>query len=651
MPLRFASAPSLLAMAAMMAATPTLTSAQSFNAAGTIVAGSGAISTSAGSTLVATDSPNVVINWSPNDTALGGGPIDFQSAGTSALFTNRDATSLTVLNRILPKDVTRPITFNGTVTSQIVDLGTGAASRGGTVFFYSPVGILVSATGFFDVGNLVLTTSDVNFDAATGAFGTAGTYKFLPANAGSFVEVQKGARITAAPNNAYVALIAPKVTNSGTINVDGSAVIVAADASTITFRPDGLFDIQIDQGTSTAGEVVANDGTITGPVATANAAHRVYMVAVPRNDAITMAIKGGSTLGFDVAGAADVDGNAIVLSAGYNVANGLIDAVRAKARGAVPATLAIGPISATSQLTGKATGQASLTVNGGNTATFASNLVLSGVEDPAAATNDGAFISVGGIGSTLDVSGDLQLTALDGGQVAGSMSTDSGSATITVDQGSLAVGGSATISSARAPAVGVDALAGNATLDARGGAVFDIGNDLSINASGTGKSNAAASPTGPNRAKGGTAQLSLEGGASVTVGGSLALDASGTGGSALRDDFVGADGAGGQALIDGKTNGGVLDVTGVTTLDARGIGGVGQRCIACTIEGGTGTGGDASILTATGTNFRFGNAVTVDATGQGGAATPDFGKDGGAGLGAPCGRPIDRRRGHICTDP
>lgn len=629
---RLASAGSLLALAAILAAAPTVASAQSFNASGTIVAGSGAIIEGAGSTLVATDSPNVVINWSPNDIASGGGPINFQSAGTSALFTNRDATSLTVLNRILPADVTRPITFNGTVTSQIVDLATGAASRGGTVFFYSPGGILVSATGFFDVGNLVLTTSDLNFDAATGAFGTAGTYRFLPANAGSFVEVQNGARISAASNNAYVALIAPKVTNSGTINVDGSAVIVAADASTITFRPNGLFDIQIDQGTSAAGEVVTNDGAITGPVGNANAVHRVYMVAVPRNDAITMAIKGGSTLGFDVAGAANVDGNAIVLSAGYNITNGLIDAVRA-ASSAAPATLAIGAINATSQLTGKATGQASLTVDSGNAGTFASNLSLSGAADPAAATDDGAFISVGGIGSTLDVTGDLQLTALDTGQISGSPTTDSGNAVITVDEGSLRVGGAATISSARAPFVSVDAQAGNATLTARGGAVVDIGSDLTLNASGTGKSFSFNSPTGPNKANGGIAQLSLEGEADVTVGRNLVLDASGTGGSALDDGFAGADGAGGQAIIEGRANGGGLAVTGVTTLDARGIGGAGQRCISCTVEGGTGTGGNASVIAGAATNFDFGNAVTVDATGQGGAAAIDAGKDGGAGVG------------------
>lgn len=633
MRLSFASGPSLLAMAAMLAVAPTSARAQSFNASGTVVLGSANIVETAGKTSVGTTAPQVVINWSPTDTATGGGAINFQTAGTTAEFFNQDGTSLTVLNRVIPTDPARPIVFNGTVTSQLVDLATGARTRGGTLFFYSPGGIVVSPTGVFDVGNLVLSASDIGVDATAGTIGTAGTYTFLPAAAGSTVEVQNGARIIAGPANAYVALVAPKVINSGSINVDGSAVIVAADASTITFRPNGLFDIQIDQGTSAAGEVVTNDGTITGPAGGINTAHRVYMVAVPKNDAITMAIKSGSTLGFSVAGAADVDGNAIVLSAGYDITGGVIGGTRAAASGAVPATLAIGAINATSQLTGRATGQASVTVDSGNSATFASNLSLSGVQDPAAATTDGAFISVSGIGSTLDVTGDLQVTALDGGAVTGAVASDSGGASLTVDQGRLTVGGAASLSSARAPLVEVPAQAGNATLTARGGAVVNIGSDLAINASSVGKDFDDTSAAGPYVGTGGAARLSLETGSNVRIGGDLVLVASGIGGSVLSSGRSGAAGNGGLAVIDGKANGGVLDVTGATALDARGIGGSGQGCVSCTAEGGTGTGGNASIIASAGTNFGFGSGVTVNATGRGGAASSGNGKDGGAGLG------------------
>ncbi len=630
---RLTSTPSLLAMAAMLAAVPMAARAQSFNATGTIVAGAGTILTSPGNTSVSANSSNLVINWAPTDTATGGGPINFQSAGTTANFANGDSTALNVLNRILPTDPSRPIVFNGTVKSQLIDLATGVASRGGTLFFYSPGGILVSSTGVFDVGNLVLTASDLNFDPSLGSFGTAGTYSFLPANAGSLVQVQKGAQITAGPGSAYVALIAPKVINSGTINVDGSAVIVAADASTITFRPNGLFDIQIDQGTSAAGEVVTNDGSITGPVGAINAAHRVYMVAVPRNDAITMAIKGGSSLGFDVAGAADVVGNAIVLSAGYGISGGVIDDTRAALGGTVPAALTIGAITATSQVTGKATGQVSLTVDSGNTASFASDLTLAGVRDPATGSDDAAFISVSGVGSTLDIKNNLQLTALDAGQVASTLTTDSGNAAVTVDQGKLTVGGAASITSARVATVAVDVVAGKASLAASGGAIVDIGTDLSIYANAVGKTVSDASSSGPNRAIGGTTQLSFDGGSTVRVGRDLLLDSTGIGGSVTLGGLAGSDGTGGNALVQGGLNGGSLSVSGATTLDAGGFGGQGLSCVSCTVEGGTATGGSASIIAAKGASFTLNGFVGVDASALGGAAALGDGKDGGAALG------------------
>lgn len=265
---------SLLASAAMLAGIPEAVRAQSFDATGVVVGGSAIITTTPGRTDIGALTPDVVINWTPN--AVGGsGPINFQPVGTTAVFTNEDVPDFAILNRIVPANPLRPIVFNGRVVSRIQDLITGTTTRGGTVFFYSPGGILVGPTSVFNVGNLALTSSDLAFNSSTGEFGSAGTFNFLAANPGSAVEVQSGARIIAGPFNAYVALIAPKVTNAGTITVDGSAVLVAADASTITFQPDGLYNIQIDEGTSAVGEVLTNTGTITGAAATPNAAHRI----------------------------------------------------------------------------------------------------------------------------------------------------------------------------------------------------------------------------------------------------------------------------------------------------------------------------------------------------------------------------------------
>lgn len=626
---------SLLAIAAMLAHAPASVQAQSFDAVPTVMAGGAIITVAPNLTTVEVNLPNAVINWVPN-AAAGSGPINFQPANTTALFTSLDTQNYAVLNRILPTSAGRPVVFNGTVISQLVNPISGAISRGGTLFFYSPGGIIVGPTGVFNVGNLALTASDVPYNGSTGSFGNLGQFSFLPANAGSAVEIQAGAQITAGPFASYVALVAPKVVNSGTITVDGATVLVAADASTITFRPNGLYDIQIDQGTSATGEVVTNEGTITGPAGTVNSAHRVYMVAVPRNDAITMAIKSGSTLGFDIAQAALVDENAIVLSAGFDVQAGQIAATRQVASPGISAAdtdLEIGAINATSQVTGKATGQAALTVAGGSTANFASNLFLSGVSEPGSTGADGAFISVAGLGSVLDINGDLSVRALDAGQVTSAVFSDSGKARIVVDRGSLTVGGTATIDASRAPQVAVDALGGQASLIARNGAAVQIDGDLVLNATGTGKSATDSSPSGPTTGTGGNAKLAFESGAGLTIDGNLTVQASGLGGGSAEFGLAGTTGSGGNAIIEGLAGAGTLTVTGTTLLDAIGVGGDGLYCFSCTIEGGIGSGGGAGITAASGAQFVFGGALTVDASGLGGAATLDGGKDGGGAFG------------------
>lgn len=626
---------SLLAIAGMLAHAPAPARAQSFDAVPTLVAGGAFFSQAPGVTTVEVNLPSAVINWVPN-AAAGSGPINFQPANTTALFTSIDSPTYAVLNRILPTSAGRPVVFNGTVISQVVNPLNGAVSRGGTLFFYSPGGIIIGPTGVFNVGNLALTASDVPYDFSTGSFGTAGTFSFLPANAGSSVEVQAGAQITAGPFASYVALVAPRVVNSGTITVDGATVLVAADASTITFRPNGLFDIQVDQGTSATGEVVTNAGTITGSAGTVNSSHRVYMVAVPRNDAITMAIKGGSTLGFPIAQAADVDGNAIVLSAGYDVQGGQIAATRQVASPGISAAdtdLQIGAINATSQITGKATGQAGLTVSGGGTANFASNVLLSGVSEPGSLGAEGAVISVAGVGSTLDIRGNLAVTVLDAGQVTNGGFSDSGSARITVDQGSLTVGGSVQLDASRTATFGVDTFAGRASFVASGGATVDITGDLTVAANGLGKTSSDLSAPGPNPGTGGTARVALGDGSAVTVRGNLAVQAAGLGGSETEGGSAGEAGFGGSAVIEGFSGTGRLTVGGNTTLDATGIGGNGLYCLSCAFEGGTGTGGTAEILATTGMRYEFGGAVTVDGSGTGGNATDDSGNAGGAAQG------------------
>ena len=625
---------SLLALAAMLASLPSpAVQAQSFNATGTITTGSGAIDVGTpGQTTVVIDTASAVIDWNTNEPA-GSGPINFQPLGTTATFENRGTPDFTVLNRIIPNDITRPAQFNGTVISQLSNAAAGTVTRGGTLFFYSPGGILVGPTGVFNVGNLVLTASDLTVDPVTGSFGTGGTYSFRQANLGSRVQISSGAQITAGPDGAFVALVAPRVINGGVITVDGSTVIVAADASTITFRPSGLFDIQIDQGTSETGTVVTNTGTITGPAATAAAAHRVYMVAVPKNDAITMAIQSGSSLGFAVAGAADVDGNAIVLSAGFDVVNGTIEATRSLASAPVSAGIAIGAITATSQVTAQASGVASVSVQNGTAGTFASNVSLAGLQSPSEETNDAAFITVTGVGSVLDISGNLTLRSQDAGAISANTPSDSTPARVLVSRGELSVQGNLTIDASRTGFDGNDVTGGQTSLLASNGAAVNVGGNLVLNSDGVGEATGNPAQITTGSATGGFANVSVAAGATIDVTGNTTVQARGFGGEALDGPLIGGDGTGGFATIQGGTGGGTISVGGTLGVLAGGTGADGNFCTFCGIEGGSGFGGSASIDLTPAMNLTVNQAIAVDAAGRGGAASVSNGQGGGSGIG------------------
>jgi filamentous hemagglutinin family protein len=93
-------------------------------------------------------SGTATINWSPNDTAIGGGPINFLPTGNIATFTSTPGlTDYTVLNRIVPVDPSRSILLDGTVVSTLE----GTSTVGGNVWFFSPGGIVIGSNAVFDV--------------------------------------------------------------------------------------------------------------------------------------------------------------------------------------------------------------------------------------------------------------------------------------------------------------------------------------------------------------------------------------------------------------------------------------------------------------------------------------------------------------------
>lgn len=540
--------------------------AQSFQGSGSVEAGSANINnTSPGQTTV-TVNGNAVIRWTPTDTATGGGAINFQPAGTTALF--QSGTDFKVLNRIIPTDASRPVVFNGTVRSQI---GFSAAAPGGTVYFYSPGGIILGSTAVFDVGNLGLTTASPIFDPQTGAFDTNNTVVFSQANPNTEVRIDPGASITARSN--YAAVVAPVVTHAGTMNVAANAALVSADAATVTFSPDGLFDIQVTSGTSATLFSIENKGTITGPAFSGQGpAHRIYMVAVPKNDAITFAIERGSRLGFDVAGAANVVGNAVVLSAGHNITKGEIEAAPAGG-----------------------TGRAFLTINDSNINGTAPGIdFTSAVKARSSGSLDLQVYRQTAFASDALLEGSIYSQALVVGFSGATPPTP----------GSLTVGGNLTISADRSLArVGDTVDAGNAIFDISNGSTASIGGTMQVSAS------AFADSTGDGIATAGIAQIRTSQSSNLAVSGDLVLRGTANGGSALA-----AAGSGNlQMILD---TGSSVNVGGATRLLASGTGAAGRN----------GAGGGFAGLTVRGGAALSTDRLNIMADGRGG-------NDAGAGAG------------------
>ncbi|WP_225206647.1 hypothetical protein [Novosphingobium huizhouense] len=589
---------SSLAVATALASGVIVAHAQSFQGNGEVVAGSASIFATGSTTTVTVNSANAVINWNPYDDASGGGPIAFQPQGTTTTFTNNfDTTAdFAVLNRILPADPSRQVQFDGTVISQLQTAS--GTTRGGTVFFYSPGGILIGSNAVFDVGNLGLSASDIPFDQSTGAFSTNGVVTFQQADAGATIEIASGAQISVgAPGpdtNSYLAIVAPKITQSGTIDVNGSAALVAADAATIEFSPSSLFSIRVDQGTSATGTVLQHNGSIGGAAGSSTAfIHRIYMVAVPRNDAITMAIAGGSSLGFDVAGAADVVGNTVVLSAGYDVVGGSASFERSAGGGTGASEITIGAIAASSAVDAKSTGATTLSIAGGATGAFASDVTLRGAALPGADPGFGAQVVVDGADSSLDVQGNLSLVSLDSAVVGLGGVNDTSLAAVTVSAGSLTVGQRLSIRADRTGAVDTAlTTGGTASLTASDGAFVGVGEGIDLGASGLGGSASSAATAGSG--KGGVAQIVYGTGAQIEAQ-YIDVFAEGIGGN-VSGGYGGGGGQGGFASIIAGEGGGSLTVSDHVSIGASGTGTYGEGCATCTIEGGTGIGGNAGFV-------------------------------------------------------
>ena len=423
---------------------------------------------------------SAIINWTTNAAGTAGGQVTFLGTGSQLDFTS-NLTDYTVLNRIFTPTIDAAVRIDGTVNSSAI-----SGSPGGNIWFYSPGGLIIGASSTFNVGSLVLTSSNLNSIGSTMDFTGV-------AEPDTAVVIEAGAQISALGPNSYFAVVAPRVEQGGTVNVDGSAAYVGAEQAQLTIN-NGLFDISVGVGSADANGVV-HTGSTTGAAATPtiNAfgqitdadARGIYMVAVPKNTAISMLV--GGTIGYQPAMAASLaDNGSIILSAGAGtVAGGSL----ASPTGQVDVANAV---PGGNVVIDGATFTSSAEVFASNDVTLAPSSIAAGSDGRGAYDLDvtaGGNIGLSLAGSdTISVDGDLTLTS------GGDIDVD-----LTSTSGTLVVGGNFVLSTLTLGAddfftvrnnggngVGADAVSGAINLTIGGGSNLDVGGNLFLNSAAQG---------------------------------------------------------------------------------------------------------------------------------------------------------------------
>lgn len=605
-------------------------------------------------TIVNVTAPESIINWVPTDTAPTGGAIDFLPTGENWNFSGQG--DYTVLNRFVDGSggsLSREIALNGTINS--VDTNT-SGQRGGNIWFYNAGGILVGSTGVINVGSLVLTTNDIN--TTGGLFGPSRTIRLSGASGStSAITVNGAINANNAINagSAYVALVAPRVIQAGTVRVDGSAAYVAAEQVDIRIgNVSGLFDINVTVGAE-GGNAITHTGSTTGPAHQQGDSNqsRIYMVAIPKNDAVTMLVSG--TIGYDDASSAQIDPDgAVRLSAGYNITDGELNFAPANATAAniivndtlfrsstqarasgtftgvalqqIPASPP--PLSSAGRIfvegDGVFSGDAgtSLTIGTGQQGGATGNLTVRSDGAAGAAGNVAVNVS----GGTLSTGNLLQITSLSQPATATGDSMG-GTASLTITGGTVTTPVISLSASATAD-VGTNGLAGNARGGnasisvSNAGAVLNTGS-VTIGASAFGPTNIAV-PAGGN-AQGGTATLTVSNGASFRATNSLSIDANGSGGFGPVQS---GNGTGGTARIEISGVNTSFESTG-TFLEALGNG-AGSSGPVDARNGGDGTGGRAElVVNADDSATILLDTLSLDASARGGDASNSENTTGG----------------------
>jgi hypothetical protein len=465
------------------------------------------------------------------------------------------------------------------------------------------------------------------------------------------IVTEAGSQIVATAENSYVALVAPVIVHGGSVSVNGSTAYIAGEELEFTVN-QGLFDIVVTTGSDNPTPITHSAGASTGGPASTGGTdnHAIYMVAVPKNQAIQMLLEG--SVGFQPAVSASVENGVIILSSGYGVSGTTIQDIAPSAQGRrrrhqwrrfhvgcgwarvepnsgrQPRTM-ISPSPATSL--SAADRSRPWGRSAASTRAWAARLPSPLPPRPSPTASAARRRWYADPGSSVTVTGDALVDASGLGVIdeLGAVGNGTGgTARVTAVNGTIAFGGNLELratgegaAGAITPDQGGFGQGGNIRLTADTGSVTIAGN-LLAEASGIGSAS-NGNLLRRDAGTGGDVLVLASKNGDVTVTGASQLTSQGVGGDV--EDGTGTGGVGQGGSVDVEADNGDVDLGASSAFDTIGFGGAGPA-------GGVGSGGTVTVSTLAG-GVALGATATFQALGIGGDGFVVPGGSGGAGTG------------------
>jgi filamentous hemagglutinin family protein len=361
--------PSNLFLSALQTSTAlsllAITPAYALPSGGQVVGGQASIATAGTQTTITQSTDRGIINWQSFDIGT----------GEHVLFQQPSASSVT-LNRVT----------GGQGASQIL----GNLTANGTVMLVNPNGVFFGAGSQVNVGNMVVTSSDIEDDRFM-----AGDYRFdKPGNAGAMI-INNGL-ITAA-DAGLVSFVAPNVVNNGLIQAKlGTVQLASGDSFTIDLYGDGLINLEASDALTS--QIVSNSGVISA------SGGRIVMTAAAANEVVNSLINMDGIV--EASSIGERNGEIVIFAEGANAVKGN-DASKKNHKQGSSNVIVSGIMDASGRNPGERGGH--ITVTGDNVALLDGTLIDASGHTGLSGTTDGKLVSAhreGSAGGDIRIGGD-----------------------------------------------------------------------------------------------------------------------------------------------------------------------------------------------------------------------------------------------------